>query len=161
MHCDKILFCQVSLTSWLCVDWYHMEDLANQGSWGKCLPTFEFVPVFVEKYNSFKQSYNTTTLNINFTEHYIHTLSILALLKQSMQCYCCCFNLGQVGLVGAAQRSGLHMLWYLVLASEDMQGQPLSGWAQVRMNHSVCLCKGHGRSQKSRMKRCYTVKHAC
>lgn len=26
-----------------------MEALANQGSWGKCLPTFEFVPAFVVK----------------------------------------------------------------------------------------------------------------
>lgn len=73
----------------------------------------------------------------------------------------CCFNLGQVGLVGAAQGSGLHMLWYQALVSEDMQGQPLSGWAQVWMDHSVCLCKGHGRAQKSSMKGYHTAEYAC
>ncbi len=65
-----------------------------------------------------------------------------------MQCYCCCFNLGQVGLVRAVQGPGLHMLWYQALGSEDVQSQPLCGWAHVWVDHSVCLCKdtaGHKR----------------
>lgn len=62
-----------------------------------------------------------------------------------MQCYCCCLNLGQVGLVGAAQGSGLHMLWYQALVSEDIQSQSLCGWTHVRVDHSVCLCKGYSK----------------
>lgn len=49
-------------------------------------------------------------------------------------------NLGQCGLKGAVQGPGLHMLWYQALLSEDMQGHPLSGWAQVLVDHLVSLC---------------------
>lgn len=69
-----------------------------------------------------------------------------------MQCQCC-VHLGQVGLVGAAQGSGLHMLWYQTLVSENMQGQPLTGWAHVLVDHSVCFCKGHSISLDT----CYLV----
>lgn len=53
----------------------------------------------------------------------------------------CCAHLGQVRLVGAAQGSGLHMLRYQTLVSENMQSQPLTRRAHVLVNHSVCLCK--------------------
>lgn len=63
--------------------------------------------------------------------------------------------------MGAAQGSGLHMLWYQALVSEDMQGQSLAGWAHVRVDHTVCLCKGHRRSHyKSRMKVYLTAEDA-
>lgn len=43
-----------------------MEALANQGSWGKCLPTFEFVPAFVKKVSYSKlQEENITPNNLD------------------------------------------------------------------------------------------------
>lgn len=66
-------------------------------------------------------------------------------MTKRIQCFCSDLNLGQVGLVGAAQGSGLHVLWYQALVSEDMQGQPLSGWTQVWVDYNVCLCKEHSR----------------
>lgn len=48
-----------------------MEALANQGSWGKCLPTFEFVPALMKKvsYSKHEEAY--------ITEHLGSTLSLL------------------------------------------------------------------------------------
>lgn len=38
------------------------------------------------------------------------------------------------------------MLWYQALVSEDVQGQSLTGWAQVWLGLSVCLCNEHNSS---------------
>ena len=38
-------------------------------------------------------------------------------------------DLGQCGLEWAGQGPGFHMFWYQALSSENMQGQPFSGWA--------------------------------
>lgn len=50
-------------------------------------------------------------------------------------------HLGQVRLVGTAQSSGLHMLWYQTLVPENVQCQPFTCRAQVLMHHCVYLCK--------------------
>lgn len=45
--------------------------------------------------------------------------------------------------MGTVEGSGLHMLWHQALVSEDIQGQSLTGWTQVWVNPSVCLCSEH------------------
>lgn len=87
---------------------------------------------------------------VSYSKHqeaYITTLYFIFTTKNIMPSWCC-FNLGQVWLVGAAQGSGLHMLWYQTLVSQDMQGQSLTGWAHVWVDHRACLCKEHKGSQK-------------
>lgn len=48
-----------------------MEAQANRGSWGKCLPTFEFVPAFMKKVSHSKHQ------EAYIKEHLGHTLSLL------------------------------------------------------------------------------------
>lgn len=50
-------------------------------------------------------------------------------------------NLRQIGLEGAVECSGFHMLWNDALGPEDMECEPFSRWAQVLVNFFVSLYK--------------------